>query len=84
MYEYKEYVAYRGALYTHGADPEGLYRKLECYLPSATGTYGEPIEATFRRWVDALDSGGMARSFADGLKYRRDADKLVAVKKVKA
>lgn len=80
MYEHRNYVAYRGVVYA----PDGeLYRKLECYLPGDVGTLGEPIETTFIRWAEAIIDGKKTPSFADGLRYRRDGNKLVAMKKEK-
>lgn len=58
------------------------WRKLECYLPSATGTYGEPLETTAARWLDEFDAGTRRKSFLggfcsisqDGDVFRLDSD----------
>ena len=33
------------------------YRQIESYLPAAPGTYGEPIEETMRKRLDAFEAG---------------------------
>lgn len=39
----------------YAKQPDGTYRLLELYLPSATGTYGEPIKTTKDRWIRELN-----------------------------
>ena len=33
------------------------YRQIESYLPAAEGAYGEPIEETMRKRLDAFEAG---------------------------
>lgn len=74
-------LAYRGAVYVPDDESPELFRKLECYLPSAEGTYGEPVADTFKRTADQLMAGTLSKAFADGLRYALHKDKLVAVKR---
>lgn len=79
------YVAYNGCIYAKftgiGAS---WWRRLELYLPSATGTYNEPIVDTFNKWCDRLDAGEMKPGFADGVRYQLVDGKPVPMKKEKA
>lgn len=43
-----------------------LYRQIELYLPSAEGTYGEPIEVTMKKWLDQLEDGSRDWKWAIG------------------
>lgn len=90
MLQRKDYLGYNGAIYKRTKRPEkdhlwrpDLYRKLECYLPCATGTYNETLEETFHRFCDQLELKQMRATYADGLYYQWDfdADKMVPVKK---
>lgn len=38
-------------------DDGQTWKKIECYMPSGTGTYGEPLEATMHRLFGYLESG---------------------------
>lgn len=51
---------YHGKFF-YGLTDKG-YRKLELYLPAASGTYGEDIETTKQRWLKDLNElGGYIR-----------------------
>lgn len=36
---------------------QARYRQIESYLPASTGCYGEPIEETMRKRLDAFEQG---------------------------
>ncbi len=77
MFERGNCVAYKGTVYMrHDAVEGGHYRRLELYLPSATGTYGEPIEETFYKMVERIEKGLLYPKMADGIRYIRDGDKM--------
>ena len=42
------------------------WRKLECYLPSAPGTLGEPLVKSAERWLNEFDGGIRKASFLGG------------------
>ncbi len=87
MLEKGEFVAYRGNIYMlHGTVNDQHYRRLELYLPSAEGTYQEPIETTFYRMVERLEKRLLTAKCADGIKYKRVGDKMMPIpnKKPKA
>lgn len=42
------------------------WRKLECYLPAAPGTLGEPLAKSAERWLKEFDSGIRKASFLGG------------------
>lgn len=80
MFTSENYLGYNGSIYRR--EGVSLYRRLELYLPSATGTYNEPIETTFHKLVARLESGELSPSLADGLHYQLlpGSDKLVTCK----
>ena len=36
---------------------QARYRQIESYLPASTGCYGEPLEETMRKRLDAFEQG---------------------------
>lgn len=77
MFEKGKCVAYNGNVYMHHDSIEGgHYRRLELYLPSAEGTYGEPVEETFYKMVDRIEKGLLYPKCADGVKYEKSGDKM--------
>jgi hypothetical protein len=44
-------------LYDYDEKGAALYRQIECYLPAAEGTYGEPLAVTMQRKLDAFEQG---------------------------
>lgn len=45
---------------------EGVWQQIECYLPCAEGTYGEPIVVTAERFLVRLNKGEMKPKRAIG------------------
>lgn len=45
------------------------WRQLECYLPSATGTYGEEISKTAERFIERIKMNPDAYRFATATKF---------------
>lgn len=82
MYQEDDFIGYKGCIYQK-CSVEPTYRRLECYLPSATGTYGEPIEDTFHRLCQRIQLGTLKPSFADGVRYAVVGDKMLPIKKEK-
>ena len=80
MYRKADVVGYNGNMFKESA-VAGVYRRLELYLPSDTGTYGEPIEETFYRLADRLINKTLVSGYADGVRYAIDGDKMVPLKK---
>lgn len=76
-------VSWRGNIYQESRT-KGMYRRLELYLPSSTGTYNEPLEDTFYRLADRIMAGTLKPSYADGNNYVIDGDKVKLWRKEKA
>jgi hypothetical protein len=83
MFMRKDYLGYNGCIYKRVGVT--LYRRLELYLPADTGTYNEPLEDTFHRYVERMDAGTLTPSYADGLHYQLlpQSDRLTPCKKEK-
>lgn len=83
MFRKENMVAYNGNVFieTH---VDGVYRRLELYLPSSTGTYNEPIETTFYRFVERVKNKTLVPGYADGVRYSLNGDKMAPMKKEKS
>lgn len=82
MHRKDNVVAFNGNMYIE-SHVDGVYRRLECYLPSSTGTYNEPIEDTFYRLVARIKNHTLVPGYADGIRYKIEGDKVVPIKKEK-
>lgn len=83
MFQKENVIGYDGKLFIE-SHVDGVYRRLECYLPSSPGTYGEPIEDTFYRLVERIKTKTLVPGYADGIRYAKQGDKMVPLKKEKA
>jgi hypothetical protein len=83
MFRKDNVIGYGGNMYIE-SHVDGVYRRLECYLPTGEGTYGEPIETTFYRLVERIKNKTLVPGYADGVRYELRNDKMMPIKKEKS
>lgn len=75
-----EFHTQHGKFYAHRGN--GAWVRLECYLPCAEGTYGEPIAATAERLLARMNDGVLEPKLADSTEFSMQPGGILRTTKV--